>query len=255
MPVVAPIHPITPVTAVPPYVPPARAYVPPAPAYLPPASTFAPAARAIPPTEPTEPEQLQFPSASNTYASPPAQSKRSKAPAVIIIVAVLVVALAAAAAWYFLFGGKNVLAGNNPAANPTAAQTGSSPSGGAGTQTATRLVLPGSCFELSQTVASTPANGYIWVVPCTQPHDSEVFANQAVTASSYPDDATWADMATTYCDPAFSTYVGSDMATSRLTVQYIRPTSQSWDAGNNQLVCFTVDPDGDRTSSVANSGE
>jgi len=174
---------------------------------------------------------------------------------VVVIVAVLVLALLGAAAWYFLLRDKTPSQPVNTD-NPSATQTqtpGTATS--EGVQTATRLVLTGSCFELSQTVASSPPNGYIWVVPCDQPHDAEVFANQSVTADTYPDDSNWADLATQYCGPAFSSYVGSDMGTSRLDVQYIRPTSTSWDAGNNQLVCFTVDPDGDRTSSVANTGE
>jgi len=162
----------------------------------------------------------------------------------------VIVAVAAAAFWFFYFR-DNVPGTPGTTNNPTPAQTG----GGTGVQTATRLVLPGSCFSLAQTEASSPAYGYAWVVPCTQPHDSEVFLNQTITASTYPDEAGWGDLASQYCDPAFRTYVGSDMETSRLNVQYIRPTSQSWSAGNNTLVCFAVDPNGNRTTSVANTHE
>ena len=204
-----------------------------------------------PASQPFEPATPQFPSTAQTYSSPARVQKRSKAP-VVIVVAILVLALVAAAVWYFLLRDKNT---TSPGSGPSAAQTSPGVGGGDSGQTPTRLVLPGSCFELSQTVASSPANGYIWVVPCTDPHDSEVFANETVTNDTYPGDDSWADLATQYCSPQFSTYVGSDMNTSRLDVQYIRPTSQSWDAGNKQIVCFTVDPDGDRTSSVANSGE
>jgi len=200
------------------------------------------------PMAPMTPIAPQFPAAADVYGRPPVPKRRSKAP-VVIPVLIMVVALAAAAAWYFLFSN------NVPKPSPTTGTTTTQPNTGTGAQTATRLVLPGSCFELSQTQASSPAYGYVWVVPCTDPHDSEVFLNQAVTETTYPGDTAWADLATQYCDPAFKTYVGSDMNTSRLNVQYIRPTSQSWDAGNNQLVCFTVDPSGDRTTSVANSGE
>ena len=158
----------------------------------------------------------------------------------------------ATAGWYFLL--RNHPVPTPPmSSEPSVTQTDTST--GNGVQTATRLVLQGSCFESSQAQTLSPDNSYVWVVPCTQPHDAEVFANQTVSAPSYPDEAGWTDLATKYCDPAFHTYVGSDMSTSSLDVQYIHPTSESWDAGNNQLVCFTVDPSGDRTTSVANSDE
>jgi len=197
---------------------------------------------------PVIPSGTQFPVGSHAYAREPEPRKRSKAP-VVIIVTILVLALAGAALWYFWLRGTNL--GRPGTGTSTAAQTDN----GTGAKTATRLILPGSCFELAQTESSSPAYGYAWVVPCTQPHDSEVFYNQPVPNTTYPDEASWGDLATQYCDPAFQTYVGSDMNSSRLDVQYIRPTSQSWDAGNNQLVCFTVDPNGDRTTSVAGTGE
>jgi len=192
----------------------------------------------------------QFPAGAGTYTRAPQPRKRSKAP-IIIIAVILIVALAAAALWFFWLRDNLPGSSSGSTGNPTPAQTDN----GTGVKTATRLVLPGSCFDLGQTASSSPAYGYAWVVPCTQPHDSEVFLNQAVTAAAYPDDAGWSALAGQYCDPAFKSYVGSDMSTSRLNVQYIRPTSQSWDAGNNQLVCFTVDPSGNRSTSVAGTGE
>ena len=192
----------------------------------------------------------QFPSGAGAYTAAPPARKKSKAP-IIVIAVILVVALAAAALWFFWLRDNLPGSSSGNTDNPTPAQTAD----GTGDKTATRLVLAGSCFELAQTEASSPAYGYVWVVPCTQPHDSEVFLNQAITDSTYPDDAGWDDLAGQYCDPAFKSYVGSDMDSSRLDVQYIRPTSQSWDAGNKQLVCFTVDPDGNRTTSVAGTGE
>ena len=182
------------------------------------------------------------------YAPAPPVRQKSKAPTIVVSV-IVVIAVAAAAFWFFWFR-DNVPGTPGNTNNPTPGQ-----GNGAGVQTATRLTLPGSCFDLAQTEASTPAYGYAWVVPCTQPHDSEVFLNQTVTASTYPDDAGWADLASQYCNPAFKNYVGSDMNTSRLNVQYIRPTQQSWGAGNNALICFAVDPNGSRTTSVANTKE
>jgi len=116
-----------------------------------------------------------------------------------------------------------------------------------------RTVQPGSCFELSKTADADYAS--IWVVDCTQPHDSEVFYNQTVTTDSYPTVAAWDALETSDCGPAFQTYVGSDMVSSSLKTQYIKPTSAAWDAGNRQLVCFVLDPAGDRQTSVANSHE
>jgi len=117
----------------------------------------------------------------------------------------------------------------------------------------TRTVQEGSCFELSKTADANYAS--IWVVDCTQPHDAEVFFNQAMVNLSYPTAADWDALEADDCGPVFQSYVGTDMVVSRLKTQYIKPTSDAWDAGNKQLICFAVDPDGDRQTSVANSHE
>jgi len=251
--------PVTPVT---PVAPPAYPDVAPVWPVAQPEPAPAPPARALP--EPVTPTPALFvpaqtlptqtlpaqtpPPAVGFYGQPPAPTRRSKAP-IAILVALLIVALVAAAAWYFLLRGKT------PSPSATNGPSATQSSDVNGVKTATRLVSPGSCFEIAQTESSSPAYGYAWVVPCTEPHDSEVFYNQPLPETTYPTDLQWGDLAAQQCDPAFKTYVGSDMNTSRLNVQYIRPTSQSWDAGNTQLICFTVDPSGDRTTSVAGSGE
>jgi len=108
---------------------------------------------------------------------------------------------------------------------------------------------------LSDSANYTTPYAYAWVLPCTQPHDSEVIFNQSMTASSYPDDTQWDAWFQQYCYPAFESYVGSTTDNTRLDMQYIYPQADTWSGGDQHLVCFVVDPDGDRTTSVKGSGE
>jgi len=175
-------------------------------------------------------------------ATPPTERPPRRAFAAVIVAFVLL-ALVVGGAYFAIRAGQAVNP-FNPLPTPTPVDDGSTP---------TRTVQVGSCFELSKTADSN--YGSIWVVDCTQPHDAEVFLNQTITEDSYPTAAAWDALEASDCGPAFQTYVGSEMVSSSLKTQYIKPTSDAWDAGNKQLICFALDPSGDRQTSVANSDE
>lgn len=188
------------------------------------------------------------------HAGGPAEPRKSSKVPVIIALVVLVALIVGVAIW--VFGKSNGTPGNGSTSStsqtsPTTAPTSTSTGG----KTAIRVTQVGDCFELSTTANYTTPYAYAWVMPCTQPHDSEVVLNQSMTADSYPDDSQWDDWFHQYCYPAFESYVGSTIESTELDMQYIFPEPGGWDAGDHHMVCFVVDPMGDRTSSVKDSGE
>ncbi|NQX11981.1 septum formation family protein [Microbacteriaceae bacterium VKM Ac-2855] len=76
-------------------------------------------------------------------------------------------------------------------------------------------------------------------VPCTEPHDFEVFANLTVPeADAYPEEQALWDQAETECTTAFETFVGLDYQSSQYDFSYYYPTSGSWDEGDRTINCL-----------------
>lgn len=106
----------------------------------------------------------------------------------------------------------------------------------------------GDCFEKSQ-VEGTKYY-YVSVVDCTAPHDAEVFYTGTMPDGTYPtEDAVTAFVVQNSAD-AFSNYVGIGWADTRYGVEYYYPAQSDWTGGGRWVVVFTVDPAGDRTTSV-----
>jgi hypothetical protein len=94
----------------------------------------------------------------------------------------------------------------------------------------------GDCLNLEDmqqtTVESLP------VVPCTEPHDSEVYAEQTLTGESLPTDL---DVTSDeFCYTEFSTFVGIAYEESALDYQVLTPSDASWDAGDRAVQCIVV---------------
>lgn len=77
-------------------------------------------------------------------------------------------------------------------------------------------------------------------VPCTQPHDNEVFAVKSV-GTVFGDEFPGRDSLEQYsydsCVASFLTYVGVDYAVSSLGVFTFTPTESSWSDGDREFVC------------------
>jgi Septum formation len=86
------------------------------------------------------------------------------------------------------------------------------------------------------------------VVPCEQPHASEVFHTYEVPGDTFPGDFT--QITTEQCMPAFQQFVGMAYEQSALEVTTLEPTSQTWAEGDRELVCIIVDPAGNVTGSL-----
>lgn len=97
----------------------------------------------------------------------------------------------------------------------------------------------GTCFDdpTGTLVEDVP------IVDCAQPHDNEVFHLFDIEDGTYPGDTLVTDVANDGCLQLFAIYVGSDYWASSLDFGYLTPTSQSWEAGDREVVCFLYSMD------------
>jgi hypothetical protein len=107
---------------------------------------------------------------------------------------------------------------------------------------------PGDCWDdppLDQVVDSVAA------VPCTQPHDAEVYAVYDLDLPVFPGDDEVGTAAESGCIGRFAEFAGVEYAASRLEVVYLNPTQESWDEEDDRsVVCSVSDPDGPTSGSL-----
>lgn len=89
------------------------------------------------------------------------------------------------------------------------------------------------------------------VVPCDQPHASEIYYVHIIDAAGLPGADEMEAIARDECLPQFETFVGVPYEQSALLVTWLEPTQSSWDSGDRELLCIAVDPEGDATGSFA----
>lgn len=96
----------------------------------------------------------------------------------------------------------------------------------------------GTCFddpESFEEVTDVP------VVDCAEPHDNEVIASFDLPTGGYPGDAVVTSRAEEGCLVRFEPYVGIDFASSIYDLGWFTPSSESWDAGDREVICFVYD--------------
>jgi hypothetical protein len=77
-------------------------------------------------------------------------------------------------------------------------------------------------------------------IPCSEPHDNEVFASASVSAvwSDYPGQDAVDSYAYDQCSGSlFDDFVGTPYLDSALDVFTLTPTPQSWDQGDREIIC------------------
>ncbi|MFZ3453247.1 septum formation family protein [Arthrobacter sp. 7Tela_A1] len=89
------------------------------------------------------------------------------------------------------------------------------------------------------------------VLPCTQPHDSEVYAAMDMEAGAYPGEETVDTTAQDFCLAEFQPYIGADYSVSALDIGYLTPTPTSWTLGNDrEILCTVYRVDGEKLSTT-----
>ena len=115
----------------------------------------------------------------------------------------------------------------------------------------------GDCFD----VPASDAIGDIAAIPCTDPHDGEVFLAQdypdAAGSLPYPGNdaiALWVDQQCV--KTAFEPYVGSAYgARPDLKVAYFFPPADAWARGVRRVTCYVAPSNGDKVTGPVASGE
>lgn len=105
----------------------------------------------------------------------------------------------------------------------------------------------GDCMLDTGTGMLTDAN----VLPCTDPHDQEVYYEITMPDGEFSD--TDIDAATQECvGDAYTSFVGVAYDDSALNVTTLVPTKDSWEKNNDRVIqCIIFDPAGQTTGSLA----
>ena len=106
----------------------------------------------------------------------------------------------------------------------------------------------GDCFNGAEEAEISDVDG----VPCTEPHEYEVFALSTYEGDgTYPPDSELDAIFTQVCEPDFEPYVGAPYATSEIYGSMISPSEESWGDGDRSFICLLYDPnDAELTESL-----
>jgi len=92
------------------------------------------------------------------------------------------------------------------------------------------------------------------VVPCSQEHESEVYAEVIVPDGEFPGNAAIEEAADAGCMEHFEDFVGIPYADSELMYSYFSPTEQSWEElDDRQVLCLVYGPEASSTGSFGGS--
>ena len=77
------------------------------------------------------------------------------------------------------------------------------------------------------------------VVPCTDPHNFEAYAETDLSGTDYPGEAEVKKQADKFCTAEFRTFIGVAAKDSRYDMFYLYPVERSWAIGDRQVLCLT----------------
>jgi hypothetical protein len=88
------------------------------------------------------------------------------------------------------------------------------------------------------------------VVPCTEPHDGEVFAEFPISGSAFPGDAAVTTQAEEGCVERLRNYAPEAAEDPNTQLYYLHPTAASWLTGDRDVLCVALSASGKRTGSI-----
>jgi hypothetical protein len=157
--------------------------------------------------------------------------------------------IAFSALWLVLIGAYFVLHGGSKSPSPPPASSGHSASPTARPTTSARpgslstnvfALRPGQCFQnppASQTVLGVT---YVTVVPCSKPHNAQVFVQFTATGTSYPGVESLKRQADTGCHARVKKNVQPSKIKNSMTLHYLYPLQSSWTSGHKDITCLIV---------------
>ena len=92
---------------------------------------------------------------------------------------------------------------------------------------------------------STPLGQDLTEIPtiaCSEPHESEVFAEVRLDGDTFPGVDAITETAIGECLVEFADFVGLDHAASTLDFAYYYPTPSSWAVGDRSVFCVVFEP-------------
>jgi hypothetical protein len=93
------------------------------------------------------------------------------------------------------------------------------------------------------------------VVPCSDPHDYEVYYDYTLPSGEYPGEEAVFAAAEADCPAQFESFVGLPYDESTLIFSYYVPTAESWAGQGDRVVsCLIGDGAGQVTGTLAGSG-
>lgn len=109
----------------------------------------------------------------------------------------------------------------------------------------------GDCFDNPAGASSVTQ---VTAIPCTQPHNAQIFAKFKLTGSdfSYPGTAAVKSQATAGCNRRTGS-VDKSKTTSAMTVRLLYPLQDSWTDGQRTVSCMIANPQANVTQSLLNS--
>ncbi|PFG20031.1 septum formation family protein [Serinibacter salmoneus] len=97
--------------------------------------------------------------------------------------------------------------------------------------------------------------GSVPTVPCSEPHQYEVFAEQTRSETDFPGEAALATMAEDYCGAEWDAFIGVPYEESALYASYLYPSQESWTELDDRLItCVVYEPDTTHTESLRGAG-
>lgn len=116
----------------------------------------------------------------------------------------------------------------------------------------------GDCFDNTRALAGDEAGEVSSLpgVPCSEPHDNEVYAVFDVDYAEFPGDQAMSEGAFDACLARFEGFVGNAYENSTLDITALYPSNQSWSThSDREVVCAVYDMNGGKlTGSSEASG-
>ncbi|MCW4351757.1 septum formation family protein [Hoyosella sp. YIM 151337] len=128
------------------------------------------------------------------------------------------------------------------------------PENATGTRVDATSLSVGDCvteFEWSETSLNAES---AWVVPCTEPHEYEVYASHELSGSAYPGAFTLVREAHDLCVREFENFADTSHTDSIYDVFYLYPSAAAWRTGDRQVSCMIVATTGPVSESLAGAG-
>ena len=107
-----------------------------------------------------------------------------------------------------------------------------------------------SVFKLQEgDCINTPNGQQVTIVPCTTPHDDEVFGTLTLTGAKWPGTAAVEQQAAAGCASLLAGYLNPQLAIS-LAQTYVYPNQTDWTAGTRAVICEVHAASGQLSQSV-----